>query len=143
MDLRQIVYGILIWGVFIYSLRRGSIDHRLAAIGIIVMAYLSLFVRIITHSAYEGVQLSTLSVDSGFLLLLMFIALRSDRFWPLWMAAMQCLVVLAHLAPLVPHMVPWGYWRAVTIWSWPMLGLLGLAIHNHHREQSINAPKNG
>ncbi|MET0373363.1 MAG: hypothetical protein ABW128_03780 [Rhizorhabdus sp.] len=136
MDLRQITYGVLIWAIFVYSLRKGSSDERLVAGGIIVMAYLSLFVRMITDSAYEKIQLSTLSIDSGVLLLLMFIALRSNRFWPLWMAAMQSLVVLAHLAPLVPHMVPWGYWRAVTIWSWPMSILLGFAIYQRHRDRA-------
>jgi len=80
--------------------------------------------------------LSVFFVDTSLLVLLLAISLRSGKFWPLWLTAMQSLVILAHLAPFVPHMIPWGYWRAVAIWSWPMLIVLAFAIRRHHNEQA-------
>ena len=136
MDLRQISFGVLMWAVFIYAVRRGSMAERLAAGGIIVAAYLSVLVRSSGASAFKNIELPVLFVDTGLLVLLLSISLRSGKFWPLWLTAMQSLVILAHLAPFVPHMVPWGYWRAVAIWSWPMLIVLAFAIHRHHQEKS-------
>lgn len=139
MDFRQLSFGVLMWAVFFYALRRGSSAERLAAGGIIANAYLSALVRRPTETAFRGVETSVLLVDVALLALLLCIALRSGKYWPLWLTAMHALATLAHLAPFVPHMIPWGYWTAVAVWSWVMLIVLGFAIHRHHREQSFGA----
>lgn len=129
MGLRQILFGMLMWGVFAYSLRRGSWEERLAAGGIIVAAYLSAMVRNPAAVAFKNIETSVFVVDVGLLAVLITIAIQSKRFWPLWLTAMHALSILAHLSPFVPHMIPWGYWRAVAIWSWLELLVLGWAIH--------------
>lgn len=135
MSFRQILFGILMWAVFFYALRRGSWEERLAAGGLIVNAYLSALVRNPAAIAFKNVEVPVIFVDVGLLAILLLISLRSDKFWPLWLTAMQGLAILAHLSPFVPHMLPWGYWRAVAIWSWQMLFVLGFAIHHQHRNR--------
>ena len=137
--IRIILYGILMWGVFFYALFRGSWPERLAAGGIVVGSYMTTFaVLFLTSFAtrYRQTEIPILSIDVGVVLLLLFIAIRSEKFWPLWLTAMQSLTIMGHLAPYVPHMLPWSYWRVTAVWSWPMLIVLAFAIHRHHREQS-------
>ncbi len=133
MGFRQIIYGVLIWTIFVYALRRGSWAERLAAGGIIANAYLT--VLVISANRFTHLETAVMLVDAALLLLLIYIALRSDRYWPLWMAAMHGLTMLAHLSPYVPHMQPLGYWRAAASWSWPMLIVLVLGIRGHDRER--------
>lgn len=122
------------WGVFFYSLRRGAWAERLAASTILVGTYLTLLVLSPLAIRYQHVEFSVL-VDLAVVLIFLYISLLSASFWPLWLTAMQSLTVLSHLAPYVPHILPWSYWRAVAVWSWPMLIVLAFAIRRHHQEQ--------
>lgn len=135
MSLRQILFGILMWAVFAYAWRKGSWEERFAAGGIIVDAYLSALVRSPGATAFKNVEISIIFVDGALLAILLFIALRSEKFWPLWLTAMHALAILAHMSPFVPHMLPWGYWRAVAVWSWQMLFVLGYAIYRRDRSR--------
>ena len=74
-------------------------------------------------------------VDIALSLLLLWISLRSRKFWPLWLTAMQVLSTLAHFAPYVPHIIPWAYGSAVALWMYLMLIVLGFAIHRGQRER--------
>ncbi|KRB86001.1 hypothetical protein ASE00_04440 [Sphingomonas sp. Root710] len=140
--IRIILYGILMWGVCLYAFRRGGWAERSAAVGIVVNSYMTTAATMfLTSSAtrYHRLEVSIMLVDLGLLLVLLYVTIRSDKFWPLWLTAMQSLVVLAHLAPYVPHMIPWGYWRAVAVWSWPMLVVLAFAIHRHTPRRSAGS----
>ncbi|KKC25971.1 hypothetical protein WP12_11605 [Sphingomonas sp. SRS2] len=137
MGFRQIFYGVLIWTIFVYALRRGGWEERLAIAGIIANAYLTVLVASPKAILFNHIETPILLVDLGLLALLLFISLRSEKYWPLWITAMHALTTLAHLSPLVPHMQPLGYWRAAASWSWPILIVLVFGIRAHHRERSI------
>ena len=137
--IRIILYGILMWGVCVYAIRAGGWAERVAAIGIVANSYLTTIATMFLTSStnrYQHPEVSIMTVDLALLLALLYVTVRSDKFWPLWLTAMQGLVVLAHLSPYVPHMLPWSYWRAVAVWSWPMLIVLAFAVHRHHLEKS-------
>jgi hypothetical protein len=75
-----------------------------------------------------------LAVDVALLAGLLVLASFADRFWPLWMSAMQAVAVLSHTAiALNPDVIPRGYWQAATLWSYPMLLLLAAATWSHRR----------
>src|SRR4051812_47511157 len=115
------------WAVCLYALFKGGWAERLAASGILVLTYLSVLVLSPMAVRFHRVELALALVDVVLLGLLMFISLRTEKFWPLWLAAMQGLTILSHLAPYVPHMLPWAYHRAVVVWYYPMLVILGFA----------------
>lgn len=137
MGFRQIFYGILIWGIFVYAFRRGGWEERLAIVGVIANAYLTVLVASPKAILFNHLETPILLVDIGLLALLLGISLRTAKFWPLWITAMHALSTLAHLSPFVPHMQPLGYWRAAASLSWPMLVILILGIRGHHQEKSI------
>jgi hypothetical protein len=77
--------------------------------------------------AFHHTQLAIFMMDSVLTLVLLFIAMSSKRFWPLWVAAFQVLEVLIHIAMLVDHGVrPRAYFIGIEISSY--LILLALAI---------------
>lgn len=62
------------------------------------------------------------------------IALRAERFWPLWVSAFLGLGVLGHLARFVgPDTFWWAYVVVLTIWSYPILALIALGTFLHRR----------
>jgi hypothetical protein len=72
-------------------------------------------------------QVSIFALDAVVAIVLFLIALRSNRFWPLWVSAFQILELVMHLAMLVDHRVrPIAYFIGVEISSY--LILLALAI---------------
>jgi hypothetical protein len=133
---RQILYGILMWGVCLYAFRRGGWEERWASVGIIVATYMSLLVANPLGERFQHVEIAVAFVDCGLLVLLLYLSLQSSKYWPLWLTAMQGLTILSHFAPYVPHIVPQSYHGAIVIWIYPMLIVLALAIHEHHRGRS-------
>ena len=73
-------------------------------------------------------------VDAVTFLAFVPIALRADRFWPLWVSAFLGLGVLGHLARLVgPDTFWWAYAVVLTIWSYPIVLLFALGTFLHRR----------
>jgi hypothetical protein len=81
---------------------------------------------------FRHVELPVLFIDLTVFAVFFGVALFSRKFWPLWITAMQGVAILAHFSPLV-LVVPRAYWLAIGLWSWPMMALLGVATHRHHR----------
>lgn len=73
-------------------------------------------------------------VDLVLLAALIVIAVRANRWWPIPVAGMQLVAVLVHAGRLFdPTMVPNGYAFLTTIWSWPMVAILGLGTWTARR----------
>jgi hypothetical protein len=138
--IRQILYGALMWGVTIYAFRRGGREERIAAVGIVVASYATPLALISMPTRFHRVEVPLALLDACLAVLLLYLALRSNKFWPLWLTAMQCLTIFSHFALLVPHMLPWSYWNAAVVWSYPMWIVLAIAIRRHHRAQSNETP---
>lgn len=67
------------------------------------------------------------------------IALRAERFWPLWVSAFLGLGVLGHLARFVgPDTFWWAYVVVLTIWSYPILALIALGTFLHRRRLALH-----
>ena len=91
----QTYYAILFL-VSVYAFLRGRSDERIA----VATCILATFATNIVYSprgSYVGVELGVLLVDLGALAAFTFLALRSDRFWPLWVAGAVCEAVCVPL----------------------------------------------
>lgn len=129
---RTMIYGILMWAVTLYAFRRGGWAEKVAASGLVVGSYLAVLLLSSNDTMFQQVEVRIAFVDLGYLCLLVLIALRSRKFWPLWLTAFQGVTLLAHFAPYV-HVTPYVYQRASALWSWPMLIVLTFAVHKHHQ----------
>ncbi len=102
---------------------RGRDDERLAAGALLANWALSLVV-FKAHS--EATQWQELIFDFALLILYLWLGLRSLRYWPLFAAGFEVLVVVTHLAHAVdPAVSGWAYLTAGLIWSYLGLFTIG------------------
>ncbi len=124
-----------------YALWRGGRDERICALIFIVGLAGTSAVHGWT-AKYQTLVWGVFTIDVLMLLGLAWLALRSDRFWPLWLTAMQTVEVLGHGVTLVgPRVIPWAYRAMISFWSYPMLLILLAGSIRHHRRQTRIGPE--
>jgi len=78
------------------------------------------------------VEWGALLVDVTLLGILVGVALYSDRFWPLWLAAFQALGTGGHMVRGLDHGIsPLAYAILLASWSYPMIALLVIGTMRH------------
>lgn len=86
---------------------------------------------------YEGIPWFRVGLDILAFILLVGVALRADRWWPLWVASAQLLSVLAHLLRVVDARLPPLAYAVMERWPYMIAILLtGLGTYLHARRQA-------
>lgn len=102
----------------------GGWPERVAAAAMVVAWFATAV--LLSRIQLWGVEIEVMVVDVGLFTAILAIALRSDRWWPLWASGFLGLVVLVHLAVILDPKI-WGraYFVASNIFSYlTMLALL-------------------
>jgi hypothetical protein len=82
---------------------------------------------------HQGVAVGVAIIDITVLGLFVALALRTQRFWPLWVAGLQLTTVMGHgLRLLQPAMVDIAYAAAMRFWAYPILVILMIAALRSH-----------
>lgn len=122
--------------VALYAFLRGKRDER--QVGIILILGV-----IATHLAwspvdqrFSGLETHVFAVDvvvfAGFL----WVALRSDRFWPLWIAGLQLTAILGHVLKAADSgLFDRAYGAALMFWAYPIVLILAVGTWRGHRRQ--------
>jgi hypothetical protein len=117
-----------------YALWRGGSPERCTALAFIAAV---IFTRVAVSSAqsrFSSVEVGIFCVDVVMLFGLTAIALRAERFWTLWVAALQLIGAAGHAVKLVdPTLIRWAYAFALAFWSYPMMLVLAVGTWNHQR----------
>lgn len=117
-----------------YALWRGRKYEQFAAIICIAATVISVLARSAVHQPYLAIEVGDLVVDTLVLAAFVTIALRSDRFWPLWAAGLQLTISMSHVLKAVqPDLWPFAYAAAERFWSYPTLIILFLGAWRQHR----------
>jgi hypothetical protein len=75
-----------------------------------------------------------LIVDVLAFLAFTYVALVSDRFWPLWIAGLQLTSSMGHLFKAIDaELLPIAYAAALRMWAWPILIILGIGTWRAQR----------
>lgn len=128
------LFWTLLLGIWVYAFARGAIEHRIAAAGCVVATLATSLLRSPHETKYEHVELGVLAVDVLLFALFLAIALRSQRFWPLWVAGFHLVTVTAHaIRALKFDLIPAAYAVAVQFWSYPVLLCIGIAVWRYRR----------
>ena len=129
-----VIYTILLLGVCGYAFWRGRADERLAALVCLVASAASLALLGPARLRYSGVEVGVLIVDLFTLAAFTYVALRSDRFWPLWVSGLQLTTSIGHVLKAIDeHLVPIAYAAAMRVWSYPILIILAVAVWRGQR----------
>lgn len=102
----------------------GHDNERWTAIVVLISAVAS---PLVETSEFAHPESGILVIDVLLLVYLIALALRSDRFWPMWAAGFQIVGTLIHVARLVDATIwPAAYATAGVFWAYPVLIALAL-----------------
>lgn len=132
------VQVVLLLLVALYAYKKGGRPERHVAFVLLGMLFANS-----THAAitgqwtdYEGIPWFRVILDfTGFALILA-IALRADRWWPLWVGGVQLLAVLAHLLRALDASLPPLAYAVMERWPfWIAIVSTGIGTYFHARRQ--------
>jgi hypothetical protein len=124
--------------VSVLAVWRGKDEERLATGAL--LANWALDMVVFREGSHET-QWEQLGFDSALLVLYVWLALRTRRFWPLFVAGFQLLIVITHFGRTVdPSISSWAYLTAEIIWSYLILFTLAYAAWTAPRYAQIAEP---
>lgn len=114
---------------------RGGPPERLAAAIIICWIVIDVSYHLVFGpSGFERVDPVHLVLDGGELIVIVWLALRANRMWPLWAAAAQLVCVTGHVAVLIsPEGMRRAYWAMTQLPPYIQLVALFLGAVAHSR----------
>lgn len=132
--------GALLVLVFVWA--KGGYEERLVGSALVLDFYLTGFFYRQGDGNWLEPQWSILIADLLALLALLYTALRSKRFWPLPIAALQFLVILTPLVALFgKNMVSYGLGMTQGIWGYLQLAILVIAAKRHQERMAAVSAK--
>lgn len=125
---RVIVFNVLFLFAIGYALARGKRPERTVALTFVGARIATDVMLGIGGSYYHhGPEYGATLVDCVTFAILLWVSLRSDRFWPLLIVAMQGVSLLAHLGKLMAYDIRQNtYLNSVQLWAYPQLLLLAI-----------------
>lgn len=127
---------VLIALLAIHAACRGGAPERLTAMAMLVAAVATSMANMQAALPFRDVEWLLFWIDGALFAALLAIALTANRFWPLWVAAIQCVALAAHAARAFDAAIlPLAYWWIIGKLSYPMLVLLAVGIERHHRRR--------
>lgn len=141
---RIVVFYLVQLMVSAYAIRRGGAPERTVAVLMIIAAAASSVVSVLSAQHYQAVITGLLTIDAALFVALCTVVVFADRFWPIWMAALQLLALAVHGARAYdPAIVPLVYAWSVGQIAYPMLAMLAFGTARHRRREQISGAKPG
>jgi hypothetical protein len=119
------VFWILLFAVCALAAIRGRTDERVAAAACAIATLITHFILGPLRLKYMTVEPGLVLIDAAMLATFFTLALRSSRFWPLWVAGLQLTLSMAHLMKAIDFgLMPRAYAAAAVFWSYPILVII-------------------
>jgi hypothetical protein len=135
------VFIPLLIAVCLYACWRGGADERVIALTCLGGTTATLLVISPLRLRYTGVEEGLLLVDMAVLAGFITVALRSNRFWPLWIAGLQLTTSIGHILKGIDQdLLPRAYGAALQFWGYPILIILAVGTYRRHRRLVRGAP---
>lgn len=134
--LSPLTYYVVLAMVCGYAFYRGQAESRIAAAICVVASIASGIVMSPLASRYSGVESGVFLVDVAVLLGFTAIALRSERFWPLWVAGLQLTTIIAHVFKVIDlDLMPQVYAAAARFWVYPIFLIIVIGTWRSHQRR--------
>lgn len=135
-----LIFGPILLAVCLYAWLKGGGDERVVAATCLGGTLATMLVISPLTHRYSGVEEGLMLVDLGVLAGFVTVALRSKRFWPLWVAGLQLTTSLGHiLKGIDPDLLPRAYGAALQFWSYPILLILAVGTFRTQRRLNRSA----
>ena len=131
------LFRILLAVVALYALVRGKRDERQVGLIFVVGVIATELVLPAPALRFAGVETHLLLVDLAVFLGFTWVALRSERFWPLWIAGLQLTAIFGHVLKAIDvDLFSRAYAAALVFWAYPMLLILALGTWRGQRRRA-------
>ena len=131
------VFRLLLALVVLYALVRGSRDERHVALICVVGAVVTTLALSPLAERFRGVERPVMLVDLAVFVGFLAVALRSERFWPLWVAGLQLTTIMGHaLKGIDSSLLPRAYAAALNFWAYPIVIILAVGTWRSHRRRT-------
>lgn len=128
------IFGPLLLAVCAYAWWRGGPDERIVAATCLAGTIATMLAISPLRHRYSGVEEGLMLVDLAVLGGFVMVALRSKRFWPLWVAGLQLTTSVGHLLKGIDQdLLPRAYGAALQFWSYPILIILAAGTYRRHQ----------
>ena len=135
-----LIYFLLLFVVCGYALVRGGREEKIAAMVCAAASLASLAVFLPAAVSYRDFQPRVALIDLVVLAVFVAIALRTCRFWPLWVAGLQLTSAFGHILKLLdPNLLPIAYAVSLASWSYPILAIIALGTWRTQRRLKTSA----
>ena len=115
---------------------RGGAPEKIAS-GLLLTSGVLSYLSGANPHGFQHVEWDVFGIDCALLAALFVLAMRANRYWPLWITSMQLATVFSHLAlAALNTRMPWAYATAETIWSFPMVAILAIGALRHHTRKT-------
>lgn len=134
--LNMVVYNTLLIGCCAFALWRGGPPEKIGFIVLTVASFLTFGVAS-DSATFQSVEAGIFVVDLLCLIAFLGLALQADRFWPLWVAALQLIGTAGHAARFVdPDIVDRTYAFMLAVWAYPMILLMFIGTLRHRQRMA-------
>lgn len=132
--IESLIYDALLFSCWLFAMLRGGAPEKIDA-SVLLSGSALTYVAVSGPSGRFGtVEIGIFLVDVAALVAFVIVALRAERFWPVWVAGLQAVGTAAHAVKLVdPTVIRWAYAFVLAFWAYPMLLLITLGTWNHQR----------
>lgn len=136
-----IFYGIQ-FAACLYAVRAGGLPERLVAIMMAVAALATSAVPWQSHRSFWMIEEQRVYIDVALMIGLAVLALRANRFWPIWVAALHLLAVGVHgVRAYDPAVLPIVYAKLVGWIAYPMVVVLIWGVRRHRQRVMAGGPE--
>ena len=135
LAMRMLIFAACLLACCVYAFARGGRPEKIGAFTLLAGSILSAAAMSPAAGRFASVEVGVLLIDLVVLAVFVALALLTDRYWRLWVSALQLIGVLAHAARLAdPEMMRNGYAFLLAVWSYPMLLAIALGTRACHRQ---------
>ncbi|HEY8434965.1 MAG TPA: hypothetical protein VIK68_10190 [Sphingomicrobium sp.] len=128
------LFRILLAVVAAYVLLRGRRDERDVGLVLVLGVIATHLVISPLKTRFASVETHVFAVDVIVFMGFLWVALRSERFWPLWIAGLQLTAIMGHVLKAVDiHLFTKAYAAAMVFWSYPIVLILAIGTWRSHR----------
>lgn len=128
------VYYVLLAACLAYTFARGGEPEKAGISIIAVGSVLSNLLVSARPLRFSHVETGIFAVDLLALAAFAVLAVRAERYWPLWIAALQLIGTAGHAVKMVDsHVIRLVYAFIMAFWTYPMLMLVVLGAWRHQR----------
>lgn len=128
------LFRVLLVLVALYALLRGKRDERQVGLIFVIGVIATELVLPPARERFASVETRLMFVDLAVFVGFLWVALRSERFWPLWMAGLQLTAILGHVLKAIDvELFARAYAAALVFWAYPMLLVLAIGTWRNQR----------